>query len=190
MDAAFRHPGLESVQEVVLIGDFLLLPAGLLFSYALWRRRRQIADEFLASWKTIFLATLVMNLGFLLNLLAHVPEFTGRQIFGPTPLSSALEYGAYISGITLFFYGVRQWYPLILSVQQDAMAQASLYRKLVQEANSIFLRWGRDGRILSVNPYGEKLFGYSEDELILLCHISDSRRRQAAKASCLRRCRS
>ncbi len=26
--------------------------------------------------------------------------------------------------------------------------------------------------------------------LILLCHISDSRRRQAAKASCLRRCRS
>ena len=106
-----------------------------------------------------------MNLGFSLNLLAHVPEFTGRQIFGPTPLSSALEYGAYISGITLFFYGVRQWYPLILSVQQDAMAQASLYRKLVQEANSIFLRWGRDGRILSVNPYGEKLFGYSEDEL-------------------------
>ena len=26
--------------------------------------------------------------------------------------------------------------------------------------------------------------------LLLLCHISDSRRRQAAKASCLRRCRS
>ena len=26
--------------------------------------------------------------------------------------------------------------------------------------------------------------------LVLLCHISDSRRRQAAKASCLRRCRS
>ena len=80
-------------------------------------------------------------------------------------LACALEYDAYISGITLFFYGVRQWYPLILSVQQDAMAQASLYRKLVQEANSIFLRWGRDGRILSVNPYCEKLFGYSEDEL-------------------------
>ena len=93
MDAAFRHPGLESVQEVVLIGDFLLLPAGLLFNYALWRRRRQIADEFLASWKTIFLATLVMNLGFLLNLLAHVPEFTGRQIFGPTPFSSAARHG-------------------------------------------------------------------------------------------------
>ena len=29
-----------------------------------------------------------------------------------------------------------------------------------------------------------------EQSLILLCHISDSRRRQAAKASCLRRCRS
>ena len=28
------------------------------------------------------------------------------------------------------------------------------------------------------------------DHLVLLCHISDSRRRQAAKASCLRRCRS
>ena len=28
------------------------------------------------------------------------------------------------------------------------------------------------------------------EKVILLCHISDSRRRQAAKASCLRRCRS
>ena len=165
MDAAFRQPGLENVREVVLVGDLLLLPAGLLFSYALWRRRRQIADEFLPSWKTIFLATLVTNFGFLLNLSAHVTEFAGWRLEGVTAFASALKYGAYISGITLFFHGVRQWYPMILSVQQDAMAQASLYRKLVQEANSVFLRWGRDGRIISINPYGERLFGYTEEEL-------------------------
>ena len=42
-------------------------------------------------------------------------------------------------------------------------------------------------------PYCNKrvsLDAYWQEALILLCHISDSRRRQAAKASCLRRCRS
>ena len=40
------------------------------------------------------------------------------------------------------------------------------YRELVQHANSIILRWTRDGRITFMNEFGLKFFGYNVDELI------------------------
>jgi two-component system, cell cycle sensor histidine kinase and response regulator CckA len=40
------------------------------------------------------------------------------------------------------------------------------YRDLVQLANSIILRWDADGRIRFLNDFGQRLFGYSEDELL------------------------
>jgi PAS domain S-box-containing protein len=39
------------------------------------------------------------------------------------------------------------------------------YRELVELANSIILRWSRDGRVLFLNEFGQRFFGYSEDEL-------------------------
>lgn len=40
------------------------------------------------------------------------------------------------------------------------------YRELVENANSIILKFDNEGRILSMNEYGLKFFGYSEDEII------------------------
>jgi PAS domain S-box-containing protein len=40
------------------------------------------------------------------------------------------------------------------------------YRELVQNANSIILRWTRDGRIAFINEFGQKFFGFSEAELL------------------------
>ncbi|NOX25844.1 MAG: PAS domain S-box protein [Deltaproteobacteria bacterium] len=40
------------------------------------------------------------------------------------------------------------------------------YRHLVESANSVVLRWDIAGRIVFINTYGLKLFGYSEDELL------------------------
>ena len=40
------------------------------------------------------------------------------------------------------------------------------YRELVQHANSIILRWTRDGRLTFMNEFGLKFFGYSAGELI------------------------
>jgi PAS domain S-box-containing protein len=40
------------------------------------------------------------------------------------------------------------------------------YRDVVDNANSIILRWNKEGRILFMNPYGVRFFGYSEEELI------------------------
>ena len=39
------------------------------------------------------------------------------------------------------------------------------YRELVEHANSIILRWGRDGRILFLNEFGQRFFGYTEAEI-------------------------
>jgi PAS domain S-box-containing protein len=42
----------------------------------------------------------------------------------------------------------------------------SKYRELVEHANSVILHWTRDGRITFINEYGQRFFGYSDDELI------------------------
>jgi PAS domain S-box-containing protein len=39
------------------------------------------------------------------------------------------------------------------------------YRELVEHANSIILHWTRDGRILFLNEFGQRFFGYTEAEI-------------------------
>jgi two-component system, cell cycle response regulator len=40
------------------------------------------------------------------------------------------------------------------------------YREIVHRTNTIVLRWDPDGRILFLNEYGQRLFGYTLDELV------------------------
>ena len=40
------------------------------------------------------------------------------------------------------------------------------YRELVQNANSIILRWNSKGEITFLNEFGQSFFGYSEEELL------------------------
>jgi len=39
------------------------------------------------------------------------------------------------------------------------------YRELVENANSIILHWGRDGRVIFLNEFGQRFFGYTEAEI-------------------------
>jgi PAS domain S-box-containing protein len=39
------------------------------------------------------------------------------------------------------------------------------YRDLVEQANSIILRWTSDGRIVFLNEFGQRFFGYSAEEV-------------------------
>lgn len=41
-----------------------------------------------------------------------------------------------------------------------------LYRELVQQSDSIILRWNRDGMITFFNDYGLRFFGFENDELV------------------------
>ena len=50
---------------------------------------------------------------------------------------------------------------------EEALARSeSKYRELVQNANSVILRWKRDGTITFINEYGQTFFGYNAEELI------------------------
>lgn len=65
---------------------------------------------------------------------------------------------------------------LLLAIVRDVTAQKQMaealraseqkYRELVQNANSIILRWDREGKITFINEYGQDFFGYPEAELI------------------------
>lgn len=51
--------------------------------------------------------------------------------------------------------------------QEQALAESERkYRELVENANSIILRWRRDGRITFMNEFGLRFFGYTESELV------------------------
>jgi PAS domain S-box-containing protein len=39
------------------------------------------------------------------------------------------------------------------------------YRELVENANSIILRWTPEGRIIFLNEFGQRFFGYTEEEI-------------------------
>jgi PAS domain S-box-containing protein len=49
---------------------------------------------------------------------------------------------------------------------EDALRRSEQkYRELVENANSIILRWTRDGRIAFLNEFGLRFFGYAEEEI-------------------------
>lgn len=56
-----------------------------------------------------------------------------------------------------------------LELKQACQAQKeseSKYRELVENANSIILKWDREGRVTYLNEFGERFFGFSQQELI------------------------
>jgi PAS domain-containing protein len=51
------------------------------------------------------------------------------------------------------------------SMEDFLRASEQKYRELVTLANSIILRWSRDGRIIFLNEFGLRFFGYEEQEI-------------------------
>ena len=53
---------------------------------------------------------------------------------------------------------------------QDEVARlriaGAVYREIVDRTNSIVLRWDPEGRVIFMNDYGQRLFGYTSDELV------------------------
>ncbi|MBN1827939.1 MAG: PAS domain S-box protein [Deltaproteobacteria bacterium] len=52
------------------------------------------------------------------------------------------------------------------SMEETLRASEQKYRELVTLANSIILRWSRDGRITFLNEFGQRFFGYAEKEIL------------------------
>jgi two-component system CheB/CheR fusion protein len=50
---------------------------------------------------------------------------------------------------------------------EEAVSKSeSRYRELVQNANSVIIRWKRDGTLTFFNEFAQKFFGYGEEEII------------------------
>ena len=50
---------------------------------------------------------------------------------------------------------------------EDRLAESEQkYRELVEQSNSIIVRWKSDGRITFLNEYGQRFFGFTADEII------------------------
>ena len=51
-------------------------------------------------------------------------------------------------------------------MEEELRRSEEKYRELVQNANSIILKWDRSGEVLFLNEFGQHFFGYSEEEII------------------------
>jgi PAS domain S-box-containing protein len=49
--------------------------------------------------------------------------------------------------------------------EQKLKESEKKYRELVENVNSIILKWDFDGRIIYINDYGERFFGYNKEKL-------------------------
>ncbi|NLO08877.1 MAG: EAL domain-containing protein [Clostridiales bacterium] len=54
----------------------------------------------------------------------------------------------------------------LVKLDAELTYQKKLNENIIMEAPSIIITWDDTGRILSINPFGEKLTGYTEEELI------------------------
>jgi PAS domain S-box-containing protein len=48
----------------------------------------------------------------------------------------------------------------------ELRAAEATYREIVHRTNAIVLRWDPEGRVIFLNDYGQRLFGYTSDELV------------------------
>ncbi|OPY81237.1 MAG: Blue-light-activated protein [Syntrophorhabdus sp. PtaU1.Bin153] len=89
------------------------------------------------------------------QLLSEMAELRHRNAELEKALTDLKQAGEHIDRIT----GGKQ-------AEADLAGSERKYRELVQNVNSVILRWTRDGTITFINEYGRTFFGYATDELI------------------------
>lgn len=150
----------------VFIIDLLLLLISAGLALYFWVKRSSIDESFSSSWRNLTAGSTLIFLGFTIQITHHFPAlFIFQVLQGPSSAELIANLVGFLPGIFLVFNGVRQWFPLFSALKRDGLSQAKLYRNLVQEANSIFLRWDTDGKVIFINNYGEEFFGYPLDQL-------------------------
>jgi PAS domain S-box-containing protein len=87
--------------------------------------------------------------------------------FDYTRLWQALAvFGAILLGLVLWIWKLGREISKRKRVEAALVENERKYRELVENANSIILRWGRDGRIIFLNEFGQRFFGYTEAEIV------------------------
>lgn len=126
-----------------------------------WRFAGQQADQQArgAVWLKAGLSLLVASLT--LSILARIPLFS--QGFGPDQkhyLQLLTDIVGRGGGVLLSLLGGWIWLPSIKRISEARVSSEERYQHLVQNANMIILRWGRDGRVRFMNRFAEDFFGF------------------------------
>lgn len=93
------------------------------------------------------------------ELTAAAKAMTDGDLDYPIPVGARDEIGVLSRSLDTMRRRLRE------KIHQLAASERN-YRELVQGANSIVLRWDKEGRVLFMNDYGLKLFGYTAEELV------------------------
>lgn len=128
-----------------------------------WVRRAHVSEEFRPSWRLLTIGLALLFSGRLLDVLAMLPM--ARAYAGEGWVQWFKNMLALPGGIVLVLLGAFKWLPQVANLERESKGTYHFYRNLVQEANSIFLRWDTKGRVIFINRYGEEFFGYPLDKL-------------------------
>jgi PAS domain S-box-containing protein len=101
------------------------------------------------------------------------PGRTGRVVYETVhQRKDGTKFPVEISLSAIDIDGKRFYQAIIRDITERKGAEAALkeseqkYRELVEHANSIILRWTRDGKIAFLNEFGQKFFGYPAAEIL------------------------
>lgn len=93
--------------------------------------------------------------------LTTVQDVQGNDIYLRNSLFGIIEQGCLVRA-----WGAFQNVTELVSLKNKYREVAKRYRDLINNINSVVLHINLDGKILFINEYGLKLFGYESDELI------------------------
>ncbi len=120
-------------------------------------------------WNYILYGFVALFLATLLDITDNIPGLEKYVVVGDTVPQAVLEkvFG-YLFSSVLILTGFVKLIPAtseLIRTQRELKEKESLYRFMVHEINSVILRWDLDGRIIYMNDFGLRLFGYTFEEL-------------------------
>ncbi|ABR49075.1 diguanylate cyclase/phosphodiesterase with PAS/PAC sensor(s) [Alkaliphilus metalliredigens QYMF] len=74
-------------------------------------------------------------------------------------------FGKSIMKIKEAFEELQATYEELVATEQELLYQKDLTESIIREAPVVIGIWDEEGKIKSLNPFGESIFGYSQDEL-------------------------
>jgi PAS domain S-box-containing protein len=86
----------------------------------------------------------------------------GRQLIVSLTISPIKDRAGNIIGASTISRDITQ----LKQIEEQLRKSEEKYRELVEHANSIILRMGKDGKIIFFNEFAQSFFGYKEEEVI------------------------
>jgi len=156
-----QHYGLLHAHEYNLVGSSIIFaPFSVYFAVKHGHNTEllKVIDRHLRRWKSDRSSYYYQRLSFWMG-----GKDYGKQTIPPWLLNTL--YFVVLTALALFVH-TRVLNSKVRKRTQDLQESENKFRQLVESANSIIMRWDSEGRILFMNDFGLRLFGFSTDEIV------------------------